>query len=74
MAYISDHVKSPMPGTVVKVNVKKGDKVQAGDILATLESMKMEYQIKATHECEIGKVMIEPAQFVNQKQKLISFA
>jgi biotin carboxyl carrier protein len=32
-----------MPGTVVKVNVKKGDKVKAGDILATLESMKMEY-------------------------------
>lgn len=62
-----------MPGTVVKVNVKEGDKVQAGDVLATLESMKMEYQIKATHDCEIEKVLIKPAQFVNQKQKLISF-
>jgi len=56
-----------MPGTVVKVNVLEGDEVKAGEILATLESMKMEYQIKATHDCTISKVMIEAGQFVNQK-------
>lgn len=62
-----DSVKSPMPGTVVKVLAKEGDNVKAGDILATLESMKMEYQIKATHDSVIGKVLIEAGQFVNQK-------
>jgi len=63
-----------MPGTVVKVNALEGQKVVAGTILATLESMKMEYQIKATHDCEIAKVHIEAGQFVNQKARLISFA
>lgn len=63
-----------MPGTVVKVNVKAGDHVAEGDILATLESMKMEYQIKASRDCEVSKVDIEAGQFVNMKQKLIMFA
>jgi len=73
-ASAADHVKSPMPGTVVKVACKAGDKVKAGTVLATLESMKMEYQIKATHDCEVSNVHIQAGQFVNQKQKLISFA
>jgi biotin carboxyl carrier protein len=63
-----------MPGTVVKVTAKEGDEVKAGDVLATLESMKMEYQIKATHDTTVSKVMIEAGQFVNMKQKLIAFA
>lgn len=64
-AVAQDHVKSPMPGTVVKVFVKDGDAVTEGQVLATLESMKMEYQIKATHDCEVSKVDIEAGQFVN---------
>lgn len=54
----SDHVKSPMPGTVVKVFCKVGDVVKAGTPLASIESMKMEYVIKATHESTISKVDI----------------
>lgn len=73
-AAVSDHVKSPMPGTVVKVFCKPGDEVKAGDNLASIESMKMEYLIKATHDQTIGKVDCQPGQFVNMKQRLISFA
>lgn len=57
--------KSPMPGTIVKVNCEAGDVVAAGTILATLESMKMEYQIKATHDVVIDKVLAHEGQFVN---------
>lgn len=46
-----------MPGTIVKVNHKEGDEVAAGTILATLESMKMEYQIKATHDLDRKSVV-----------------
>lgn len=67
-------VKSPMPGTVVKVFVNKGDKVKAGDNLCTIESMKMEYMIKATHDCVISQVDVTPGQFVNMKQRLMNFA
>jgi propionyl-CoA carboxylase alpha chain len=47
-----------MPGTVVKVFVKVGDEVKAGTALASIESMKMEYVIKATHDSKIGKIEI----------------
>jgi len=64
---LSDHVKSPMPGTVVKVFCKQGDQVKAGTPLASIESMKMEYIIKATHDLTVSKVDIVPGQFVNMK-------
>ncbi len=38
-------VKAPMPGTLVKVNVKPGDSVKKGDVLCVLEAMKMENDI-----------------------------
>jgi biotin carboxyl carrier protein len=55
---VSDSAKSPMPGTVVKVFVKAGDEVKAGTPLASIESMKMEFVIKATHDVTIGKIDI----------------
>ena len=40
-------VKSPMPGTILKVNVSKGQAVKEGDVLCILEAMKMENEIMA---------------------------
>ncbi|MFC9772977.1 MULTISPECIES: acetyl/propionyl/methylcrotonyl-CoA carboxylase subunit alpha [unclassified Pseudarthrobacter] len=40
-------VRSPMPGTVVSVTVKDGDAVEAGQVLASVEAMKMEHQLVA---------------------------
>ncbi len=40
-------VRSPLPGTIVGVNVKVGDKVNVGDTLLILEAMKMENNIDA---------------------------
>jgi urea carboxylase len=42
-----------MPGTVAKVFVSKGQQVKKGDNLLAVESMKMEYMIKATHDVAI---------------------
>ena len=49
-------VGSPMPGTVVKVFCKQGQEVKAGEPLVSIESMKMEYLIKATHDCVVGRI------------------
>ncbi|MDD5039133.1 MAG: biotin/lipoyl-binding carrier protein [Dehalococcoidales bacterium] len=38
-------IEVPITGTIIKVNVKTGDKVQEGDTLCILESMKMENPI-----------------------------
>ncbi|MCI5643540.1 MAG: biotin/lipoyl-binding protein [Peptoniphilus sp.] len=43
----SGDVISPMPGTVLKINVKDGDTVGAGDVILILEAMKMENEIVA---------------------------
>lgn len=40
-------VISPMPGTILKLNVKDGDSVAAGDVVLILEAMKMENEIVA---------------------------
>lgn len=53
---------SPMPGTILKVNVKEGDAVKAGDSVVILEAMKMENDITAPRD---GVVK---ALFVSEKQ------
>lgn len=69
----SDCAKSPMPGTVVKIFCKPGDEVKAGQSLCSIESMKMEFIVKATHDHIIDRVDIKAGQFVQQKEKLITF-
>lgn len=54
-----DHVRSPMPGTVVVVEVKVGDSVTKGTVLAVVEAMKMEYSLIAPHD---GVVLAISAQ------------
>lgn len=51
-------VKSPMPGTILKVNVASGDTVKKGQVLMILEAMKMENEIMCP--CD-GKVTVNVA-------------
>lgn len=67
-------VKSPMPGRVVKVFVQEGQEVKKGDNLISVESMKMEYFMKATRDGVIGKVDVSEGDTVAMKQELASFA
>ncbi|MEM7289610.1 MAG: acetyl/propionyl/methylcrotonyl-CoA carboxylase subunit alpha [Pseudomonadota bacterium] len=46
----------PMPGLVVSIAVKEGDKVEEGQPLATVEAMKMENILRAEKQCTISKV------------------
>ena len=60
-----------MPGNVVTVSVKVGQKVHAGDTLLTLEAMKMEAAVRAEREAEIAEVLVRPGQHVEAKDLLI---
>lgn len=53
-----------MPGTVVKVFVTVGQEVKEGDPLISVESMKMEYLIRATHDATVKEIRVEESQFV----------
>ena len=47
---------SPMPGRVVKVLVKEGERVKAGQPLAAVEAMKMEYLVRAPSAGAVGRI------------------
>lgn len=69
----ADSAKSPMPGTVAKIFVKVGQKIKKGDTIAAVESMKMEYAIKADHDATVSEIAVKEGQFVEMKQRLMSF-
>jgi len=50
--------KSPMQGTVLSIKVAVGDKINEGDIIATVEAMKMETEIKADHAGEVKELFV----------------
>lgn len=55
---IQGSLSAPMPGKVIALNVKKGSKVKAGDVLVILEAMKMEHSIKALEDGVVSKILI----------------
>ena len=64
-------LKSPMPGLIVQVPVKEGDQVSAGDVLVILESMKMQNELKASHNGKVTQVQIKEGDSVEQRQILL---
>jgi propionyl-CoA carboxylase alpha chain len=54
---MSKYLLCPMPGLVVSIAVKEGDKVEAGQQLATVEAMKMENILRAEKSGVVGKVL-----------------
>ncbi len=59
-----EEVKSPMPGTILSVNVKAGDAVKKGQVLMILEAMKMENEIMAGADGTVTSVMVAAGQAV----------
>jgi len=53
-----DEVGAPMPGTVMNVRVKAGQKVSKGEPLAILSAMKMEMVVQAPHDGVIAEVLV----------------
>jgi biotin carboxyl carrier protein len=51
-------VTAPMPGTVIKVLVAPGERVQARQALLVLEAMKMETPLTAPYDAEVRKVNV----------------
>ena len=67
----SGQIKSPMPGLVVKIDVKIGQTVEKNDTLLTLEAMKMENLIKAPTSGVIKSIDVKEGAAVDKNQLLV---
>lgn len=65
-------ISAPMPGKVIKVLVKKGDQLLAGDIVVVIEAMKMQSNYKVNSNCTVKEVLVKEGDAVTNDQVLIT--
>ena len=66
-------IKSSMPGKVLKILCKPGDKIEAGQPILIIEAMKMENEIRAKHGGVIGEIPVQVGQKVETGGVLVKF-
>ena len=66
----NDHVGAPLPGVIANVAIKKGMKVHAGDVLFSIEAMKMETVLYAEKDGVVDEVFVITTQQVDAKDLL----
>ena len=60
-----------MPGTILSIKVKKGSKIKEGDVVATIEAMKMEQEIKSDASGEVKDIFVAEGDSVASGDTLI---
>ncbi len=69
-AHVHGEIQAPMQGTILRVMVEKGQRIEAGDAICILEAMKMENHIASTRDGEVTDLPIRPGQVVQTGQTL----
>lgn len=64
-------IPSPMPGSILNVNVTVGQAVKAGDLLMVLEAMKMENDIVAPCDGTVKQILVSKGSTVNTDDILV---
>ena len=59
-------IKAPLPGIIIEVSIKKGEKVKEGQLLAKLIAMKMENEVRAPREGIIIEINAKKDSNVNR--------
>ena len=66
----SEHIGAPMPGVVASIAVTAGQSVKQGDLVLTIEAMKMETGIHADHDGTVKAVHVQPGAQIDAKDLL----
>jgi pyruvate carboxylase len=66
-----NHIGAPMPGVVASIAVSVGQKIKEGDLLLTIEAMKMETGLHAERDAVVKAVHVSPAAQIDAKDLLI---
>jgi pyruvate carboxylase len=69
-----NHVAAPMPGRVATVPVAQGGRVTRGDVLVTIEAMKMETTVRADRDATVAEVVTHAGEAVDSKDLLVVLA
>jgi len=64
-------VGAPMPGVVSTVNVKQGQEVETGDVLLSIEAMKMETAIYAEVSGVIDEMLVKAGDQIDAKDLMV---
>ena len=67
------HVGAPMPGVVSAVAISAGQSVKAGDVLLSIEAMKMETALHAERDGEIAEVLVRAGDQIDAKDLLVVY-
>jgi len=62
---------APMPGKILKILVKEGDKVRKNQSLAIVEAMKMEHEIKASIDSFVKKINFKEDDLVDTEEPIL---
>ncbi|QPC42034.1 pyruvate carboxylase [Kaustia mangrovi] len=68
------HVGAPMPGVVSALAVSPGQTVKAGDVLLSIEAMKMETALHAERDGTVGEVLVKIGDQIDAKDLLIAWS
>ncbi|MCK5220862.1 MAG: acetyl-CoA carboxylase biotin carboxyl carrier protein subunit [Candidatus Aminicenantes bacterium] len=66
-----DGIMAPMPGVIISVKVKEGERIKAGEHVLTIEAMKMENEIKAPYDGIVGRVHVNENDNVSEEELLV---
>jgi len=67
----ANHIGAPMPGVVATIAVSAGDTIKEGDLLLTIEAMKMETGIHAERDAVVKAVHVKAGGQIDAKDLLI---
>jgi biotin carboxyl carrier protein len=65
-------VEAPITGTIISIDIKVGDKVEEGDVLLFIESMKMENPIMAPIKGTVTEIKVAAKQVVETGKPLVT--
>jgi 3-methylcrotonyl-CoA carboxylase alpha subunit len=65
---------SPMPGKILQIKVKVGDKVKADQTLAVMEAMKMELTLKASVDAKVAEILVAENDVITADTVLIKLS
>ena len=65
LAAVAGGLVAPMPGNVTSIGVAEGDSISQGQLLLTLEAMKMEHRIIAQRSGKVSRILVQPGDQVD---------